>query len=311
VKSTFWPYSKDPYEIYELLLKDPRMPKSQMARRFKVNPATLNKWWNHAVNERIIVPPIFRRKSFTNFREYFYFLNVEDPHRLYEYFQIKGGSVRYFSVQTGFCNFHTVSSEPIHGLEGEIILSGARSDYFVSVPPNRSFQESIAKINVLLNNLGALERRESPLKFRKGKFLPWNEKDEAIFNTIYNDVRIPFASIVESVETYNDKTWSWFKNRKKFGDVITYFFPEGEAAYIPSLYFIDTESANDSVIIDIFRELPTAVSFYRLCSKLIMLAYLPFTLEGRSIVRKALSILQKEELVDGYTNSIVEYHYRT
>jgi hypothetical protein len=311
VKSTSWPYSKDPYEIYELLLKNPRMPKSQMARKFRVNPATLNKWWNHAVNERIIVPPIFRRKSFINFREYFYFLKVEDPHRLYEYLQIKGGSVRYFSVQTGFCNFHVVSQEPVIGLKGEIVLSGARSDYFVSVPPNRSFQESIAKINVLLNNLGALDRRKSPLKFQEDEFRPWNEKDEAIFNTIYNDVRIPFASIVESVETYNDKTWSWFKNRKKFGDVITYFFPEGEAAYMLSLYVIDVEPENDSIIIDIFKELPSTVSFYRLADKFVISAYLPFTIEGRSIIRKALSILRKEELVSGYTNSVVEYHYRT
>jgi len=307
VKSTFWPYSRDPYEIFKLLIEDPRMPKLQMARKFKVNPNTMVKWWDAAIEKRIIIPPIFRRKSYSNFKEYFYFFKTKDPHKLYEFLQIKNLHITYFSVQTGFCNFQIVSKEPVKP-QGEVILSGPRSDYFVIIPPKRSFEKSIKKIDTILRNLDVLEPRKSPLRFHNGEYKPWDGKDEAIFWEMCNNVRIPFTSVVQSAETYNDKAWSWFKDRDKFGDIIMFYFPKGEGSYIPSLYVIETN--HDSVLIDIFSELPTTTVFYRLSGKVMMLAYLPFTLEGRSVVRKALSILEKEELVTSYTNSVIEYHYR-
>jgi len=307
VKSTFWPYSKDPYEIFELLIEDPRMTKLQMARRFKVNPNTLVTWWNSAIDNRIILLPIFRRKSFKNFREFFYFLKTEDPHKLFEVLQIQDLPISYFSVQTGFCNFQIVAKEPIEP-RGEVALSGERSDYFVTVPPKREFRESVRRIDAMLRNLDVLKPRKSPLKYRDEEYTPWDEKDEAIYWEICNNLRIPFASVVQSAKTYNDKAWAWFRNREEFGDTMTFFFPRGESAYIPSLYVIDTN--HDSLLIDIFSQLPATTVFYRIGGKVLMLAYLPFTSEGRSIVRKTLSILEKEELVTGYTNSIIEYHYR-
>ena len=306
MKSTFWPYSKDPYEIFNLLLKDPRIPKTQMTRIFNVNPKTLDIWWKAAIEKRIIIPPVFRRKSFLNFREYFYFLKVRDPHELYESLQ-ENSELTYFSVHTGFCNFQIISKEPIDQ-EGEKTLCGPRSDYFVTIPPNCSFKESFQRIEQLLQDLNSLTFRESPLQYHDTTFEPWDEKDEAIFWKIYNNVRIPFASVVRSAKTYNDKAWSWFRNRDTFGDTFTMFFPKGEGSYVLSLYVIKTEY--DSILIDIFSNFPTSTIFYRLDGRVIMGVYLPFTLEGRFIVRKALSILQKEELVDDYTNSNVEYYFR-
>jgi len=307
VKSTFWPYSKDPYEIYKILLDEPRIPKTQLTRVFNVNPKTLDIWWKAAIEKRIIILPVFRRKSFLNFREYFYFLKVKDPHEYYERLQEDNGSITYFSVQTGFCNFQIISKEPINP-EGEPIVSGPRSDYFVTIPPNCSFEESVKRIEKLLHNVDNLDQRESPLQYHNAKFEPWEEKDEAIYWEICNNLRIPFAQVVRSVGTYNDKTWSWFRNRDTFGDTITMFFPKGESSYMLSLYVIKTEY--DSLLIDIFSQLPTSTLFYRMEERVIMGVYLPFTLEGRFIVRKALSVLQKEELVDEYTNSNVEYYFR-
>lgn len=307
MKSTFWPYKGDPYKIFKFLVEDPRIPKTHMTRRLKVNPNTFNTWWNAVIDKRIIIPPVFRRKSFLNFREYFYFLETKDPHELYEILKVKNLPIEYFNVQTGFCNFQIISSEPID-FEEEVILSGPRSDYLVTIPPNRVFEVSVKNINAILNNLNSLEYRPSPLQFHNKKYTPWDEKDEAIFWVMCNNVRIPFASVVKAAETYNDKAWSWFRNRDKFGDTFTMYFPKGEGAYILSLYIIDTE--HDSVLIDIFSELPTSTLFYRVDDKFVMGAYLPFSIEGRSVVRKALSILQKEELVEGYTNSVVEYYYR-
>ena len=309
VKITDWTYSKDPYEIYKILLKNPRISKSQMTRRFKVNPKTLDIWWKAALEKRIIIPPVFRRKSFLNFKEYFYFLSVEDPYELYRSLQEEDSPISYYSVHTGSCNFQIISRDPIDP-HGDPIISGPRSDYYATIPPPCTFEEGVTKIEQLLRKVEKIDIKESPLQYHDESYEPWDEVDEAIFWEICNNIRTPLTSVIRSLGTYNDKAWSWFKNRDAFGDTITMFFPQGESSYQLSIYFIKTE--NDSVIMDIFSQLPTTTLFYRVLDTMIMCIYLPFypSPKARIIPYKVLHTLKKRELVDKYTNSIVQYYYR-
>ena len=73
-----------------------------------MNYKTAAAWWDSLIQINIIRPPVLKRKSFLNFREYYTFMNVEDPHDLYLNLQNKQGIV-YYNVQTGFANFKIVS----------------------------------------------------------------------------------------------------------------------------------------------------------------------------------------------------------
>lgn len=310
VRSTLWKHRKDPYEIYQVVLQNPRIPQIELARIFHVNRKTANKWWHSAVDNRIIIPPIFRRKSFLNFREYFYFIRVDNPHSLYENLQ-DSKDITYYSVQTGFANFQIIAKKPL-SLESDVILSGERSDYFVSTPPNCTFEKSIAFMEEKLKNLDTYENESTPLVYHAEDFNPWDELDEVIFQRLCNNLRSSFTDIIETTGAYSDKIMDWFRNREKFGHDVVMFFPRGESSYQLSLFCIDTEKETDSILIDIFSKLPTSSVFYRIEEKLMMSIYLPFLSGGggRFIVRKTLDILQKKELVKSYTNSIVEYGFR-
>ncbi|KYK37576.1 MAG: hypothetical protein AYK18_09605 [Theionarchaea archaeon DG-70] len=301
-----WRHSKSPYELFQLIVEDPRIPKKEISRKFNVNLKTAEIWWNHAVERRIIIPPIFRRKCYENFKEYFYFLNTDDPYKLYWKMQ-ENKEITYSSVETGFANFFIIAKSPIEP-EGDIVLEGNRSDYYVSIPPDHDFQTAIVKMRNKLKDLDSLEYFPSPLLSRNYDYEPWDEKDEAIFQSLCNDMRMPFSRLLKETDTYSDKIMKWFRGRDEFGHTITMFFPEGDSSYILLRYFIDTN--NDSLLIDIFSELPTSAVFYRLGEMLVISMYLPFSLEGRMIVREALSTLKSEELVTFYTNSFVEYGYR-
>jgi hypothetical protein len=306
VDRTFWNHTKSPYEMYSLLLEEPRIPKEQMARKLKVNKNTIYSWYDEAVEKRIIILPVLRRKSFVNFREYIYFLNVEHPHLLYEELQLNT-DILYYCVQTGFANFQIYSKVPLD-LEGEIILEGIRSDYIVTTPVECTFEQSIQKIKRKLEKLGVYKENSSPLKIRQERYSPWDEKDEEIFWAVRNEMRKPFREIIREYDTYADKVLKWFRRCNEFGHIVTMYFPEGEGSYLPSLYSIKTE--HDNVLIDIFSCLPTSSVFYRVDDRLIMLIHLPYLLDARLLARRVLSILKKRELVDDYTNSIVEYGYR-
>jgi hypothetical protein len=306
VKFTLWKHTRSPYELYSLLLENPRIPKTQIAHIFHVNPKTAETWWDTAVDNKIIIPPIFRRKSFANFRENFYFIRSDDPHNTYKKFRGME-EVTYCSVQTGFADNLVISKVPV-SVQEEIVLSGQRSDYYTSVPPNCSFENSVSAIQKILQTVDEYNSSPSPLLLRKESYDSWDEKDERIFDSLYNNLRKPFSTVLKESGTYSDKIIKWFHNRDKFGHTITMFFPQGESSYQLTLYAIKTSS--DSLLIELFSRLPTSSVFYRVGDFLMMTIYISFPFTARSIVRRVLSYLKKKELIDTYTNSIIEYSYR-
>lgn len=307
VNQTFWNHIQSPYKMFELLVENPRIPKTKMARALKINPDTLRIWYDEAVRKKIIIPPIFRRKAFENFREYIYFLNLRHPHQLFE--ELHGTrDITYFSVQTGFINFQIISKASLPQFEDCAILKGFRSDYYVTVPSECSFGNSISQIKEKMKNLDTYERKSSPLTFHEEAYEPWDEADEKIYWKIADDLRKPFKEIIREIDTYSDKVISWFKNKDQFGKAISMYFPEGEGSYLLSLFSIKTD--NDALLIDLFSHFPTSTVFYRLDDRLMMLIYLPFLVDARVLVRKMLFELKKRELVEEYSNSIVEYGHR-
>ena len=303
--STLWRFSKDPYEIFKLVLESPRTTKKEMAKNLKVSPSSFDVWWKFAIENQIIIPPVFRRKSYLNFREYFYFVETDDPHKFFKNVQ-KNDNVTYCSVQTGFANIQIISKSEID-LDEKIIFSGPRSNYYVSIPPNCTYQDSISNINKKLQDIKKI-RSESPLKFFKKSYGPWDDLDEALYWSFCNNVRKRFTHVMEETGAYSDKILGWFRNRDRFGDTITMFFPEGERYYQLTLYVIETRY--DNILIDIFSQLPTSSIFYRVDKYLVMSIYISFPFEARSLVWRILSLLKEKKLVKNYTNSIVEYGFR-
>jgi hypothetical protein len=305
VKSTLWKFSKDPYEIFKLIIENPRITKKEMTKNLNVSPSSFNTWWSFAIENKFITFPFFRRRSYKNFREYFYFIKADDPHQFFKKIQ-ENNSVTYCSIQTGFADLQVISKSEID-LKGEIVLSGHRSNYYVSIPPNCTQKQSISRIKEKVQNIEKTQA-ESPLKFFKKSYAPWSDMDEAIFSSFCNNLRKQFTHVMKETGAYSDKIINWFRSRDKFGDTITMFFPEGERYYQLSLYAMETR--HDNTIIDIFSQLPTPSVFYRVDKFLIMAIYMSFPFEARSLVRTILSSLKRKKLVSTYTNSIVEYGYR-
>ena len=307
MRSSFWPHTVDTYDLFRVVLENPRIPKNHISRKFNVkNPKTGASWINSALRKQIIGVPVFRRKSFTNFREYFYFIRTADPHGLYENLISENDNLMYFCVQTGLSNFQIISTQEIDP-KGEIVFSGSRSDYYVTVPPKTTLENSISTILKKLKNISEENIKPSPLVYHKSHYEKWDKGMESIYRELHNDMRKPFLQVIKNTGTYSNKIAKWMKSRDEFGQTIITYFPQGVAAYQLSTFCIETEY--DSLLIDLFSSFPVSTIFYRLDNRVMMSIYLPYTLEGRSIVHRALSELRKKELVGEYTNSITEYHY--
>lgn len=303
---TFRNFPRDLYGMFTYIHEEPRISLSEIARRMQIDKRTASAWWKIAVENGIIVPPVLRRKSFLNFREYVYFLKVKDPAKLFEKLK-ESTEIIYYMVQTGFSNFGITSKNPIDPPD-DVVLSGERSDYCLSIPPNCSFEKSLEVIQEKLTVLKDVELKPSPLVYHDSFYEPWDEKDEILYWEYYYNMRKPLSSVMRENQIYSDKIMNWIRRRNEFGQILMFYFPEGERTYLPSIYVLKTDY--DSVVIDLFSQLPVSSAFYRVGGCLVMTLYVPFRLIVRSSVRNVLSRLQEEALVEEYDNTIVEYHYR-
>ena len=302
---TFKNFPRDFYTLFMQVQEDPRISLSEIARRMGIDKRTVSAWWKIALENRIILPPVLRRKSFLNFRENVYFLKVKDPAHLFE--KLKGNKeILYYMVQTGFSNFGITSKNPIDPPD-DVVLSGERSDYYLSIPPTYAFEKCVKVIQKKLHLLEEIDNEPSPLVYHDTEY-PWDEKDEALYEELCNDMRKSLSSVMRNTHVYSDKIMDWMRRREEFGQTLVFYFPEGESTYLPYIYVLETDY--DSVVIELFSQLPVTVAFYRLGGRLVMTLYVPFRLAVRSLVRNVLSDLQEKALVDGYDNSIIEYHYR-
>ncbi len=306
MKTALWPFSSDSYKIFQLLLTDPRITERSLAREFNVTEKTIGNWLRYAFNNVIVRTPVFRRKSFINFREYIYFVRARDPDEFYESLINKNNGILFCSVQTGFSNLQIVSTGEIN-LKEEVVFSGTRSDYHVSIPPKRDFSESFRLMEEKLNSIGDLNPSPSPLIWRNEYYTKWNEDMEKIYLQLFNDMRKPFRQILRETGVDFQIFKKWLKDRDEFGQTIIMYFPDGVSAYQPTTYCIETE--HDSLLIDLFSNLPVSCYFYRLDDRLLMKLYLPYTTKGKKVVRNILRALRKKELVQDYANSIDEYYY--
>ena len=303
-----WPYKVDTYELFQLISENPRMRKKDISYIYNVNEKTGANWWNEAIGRGIIRPPIFRRKSFLNFREYFYYLNVEDPHEMYSKLK-KNKNLMFFSVQSGFSNFQIVSPDKLNFKE--TVISGARSDFYVSTPRRCSFDDSVSLIQDKLKDIEAIKESPSPLVYHDEVF-EWDELNEKIYKELFNDFRKSYRAILRKTGAYSNKILRWLRSCDKFGQTIVMYFPNGLGAYQPTTYVVETE--HDSLLIELFSCFPVPTVFFRIEKYLLFKVYLPFSLEGdppyRAIPYIVLNFLKKRKLVLNYTNSIDQYYYR-
>jgi hypothetical protein len=305
-KFTFKNFPRDFYGVFSYVNEDPRISLSAIGRQMGIDRRTATAWWNLAVENRIIIPPILRKKSFLNFREHVYFLKVKDPHKLFKKL-MNDKSITYYMVQTGFSNFAITAKEEIDP-PGEIIFSGERSDSFVSTPPDCTYEEAAQRISQKLENMKEEDIKPSPLVYHDSIYESWDEKDEIIYNELCNDMRKPFLPIMKKHKLYSDKIMNWIKERDTFGQTFTFFYPEGEGAYLPTMYVMKADY--DFLIIDLFSQLPVTSVFYRLRNLFFMTLYIPFPLFARSLTRMVLSRLQERGIIEDYENAVNEYHYR-
>ncbi len=258
------------YQIYRLLNRNPRMLPSEISKIIRTTPRTAGNRINEAIDKGYMSKPKIRKKSFSNFKEYMYFVRCKDPLELYLQYS-KDQRIIYHAVMGGSTNLWVISKEEID-IDGDILLWGSRSDYHVSFAPNHTWKTGI-------KNIEEMTERFEPNKYEpKGvlqthwdETIEWDAIDEILYRYFKYDLRKPLTPLKREYLITTRKYKDWFKKLPEYCTVYLRYFPKGTSSYDSYIFVFETDY--DDFIIDLFSQLPTSSTFFKVSNKLILYAF--------------------------------------
>jgi DNA-binding Lrp family transcriptional regulator len=257
--------------IYEELIKDFRVYKKSLARSLGVNNRTASRRLREAFEKGYISLPQLRKRSYSNFKEYIYFVRCENPLQLFKQYQ-NDPRIIYHAVINGFANLWIVSRKEID-IPGEIITSGIHSDYHVAHPPNCSW-------NTAMDNMWEKAKSFHPAQYTPTHIITthwnehldwWDKEFEKLYREFKFNARKKFKPIMKKHCVSSDKIYRLLENINRCCSVIIRYFPEGIKAYDPYLFMFETEY--EDFIIELFSQLPTSAFFFRVSGNLCLYAH--------------------------------------
>lgn len=253
--------------IYELLSENPRISVKDMARVLQVDPRTASRRMKEAYDLGYISKPQIRKRSFSNLREYVYFVNCAYPFKFYEQYSQRTDII-YHAVIGGFANLWVISREKID-IEGDIITEGFRSDYYTAFAPNYSWKRAIQIKREKVETFNKKEYEpEGIIKTHLNEPVPWDAEDEALYRYFKLNLRKPFTPVMKEHLITTGKIYKWFSRLPECCTISTRYLPEGALAYDPYLFVFETDYKD--FIIDLFSVLPTSSFFFEVSHRLFL-----------------------------------------
>ncbi|MBU7009081.1 MAG: hypothetical protein HXS46_00205, partial [Theionarchaea archaeon] len=209
---------------------------------------------------------------YSNFPEHVYFLDCDDPDLLYQKYR-EDENIIFHALMYGFANLWVISKEKID-IEGDIIVEGLRSDYYVAFAPNHSWDDAIQIIRKKIQDFDPKEYEpKGYIKTHFGDTVEWSETDKILYRYFKDDLRKPFAPVMDEYEICTYTLYKWLERLPECCTIATFYYPETLREYEPYLFLFETDY--EDFIIDLFSELPSSSWFFKVSDKLFLYARVP------------------------------------
>ena len=108
--------------IYDAIFRTPRVPVYEISSLLQIDRNTVSRRMKEAFDLEIIVGPQLRKRSYSNLKEYVYFVRSNEPEESYSRY-CKDNNVVYHAIMDGFADLWITSNKELD-IEGNIIVGG-------------------------------------------------------------------------------------------------------------------------------------------------------------------------------------------
>ena len=257
--------------IFQLLTEDNRIFIKEISKAIKISNRKAGNRLREAFEEGYIVGPHIRKRSYLPFVEYVYFVRCKDSLKQYLKFS-EDERVIYHAVMDGFANLWVISKEEID-IEGDVLVAGPRSDYYMPIAPDHSWDTAVEIMRKKVDDFNQKDYEpKGYIENHWNETIEWDEEDEILYRYFKYNLRKSFTPIMKEYKIAKEKIIEFLKRLPKACTILTSFFPETISAYDPYIFVFETDY--EDFIIDLFSELPTSCLFFKVSDKLILRAYM-------------------------------------
>jgi hypothetical protein len=252
-------------KIYEHLRDKPRFRPHHVSKEMGLRPSSVAARLKEAVEKGYIVGPQIRKKSFSNFKTFVYLASCGNPIRAFKEYMINEDII-YHEMMDGSFNLYIISRKELD-IEG-MVLGGVPSDYYVSYPPDQSWEISI-------HNMRDMVRKFNPdnytpkgyIKTHWDETIEWRKEDEILFWEFKYNLRKPLQPLSEKTGIGIEGIRTFLERLPQYCTVLTCYFSLTVNAYDPHIYLIETDY--EDFIIDLLSQLPVTCWFQKVSDTLI------------------------------------------
>jgi len=258
--------------IYEAIWETPRIFVKDLVILLDCTPNAASNRLKESLEFKYIVGPEIRKKSYKNLKEYMYFINCKHPEYLYMKLR-EDPDIIYHAKTSGFCDLWIIAKEKID-VKGDIILEGYRSDYQTSYASNSTWNKALKIMEEKINSFNP--KFYKPLKFPRrysNEVINWSIEDEFLYKYFKYHLRAHIKPIMKKHQISAEKVYNFLNNLQNTCTIHTSYYPDGLSSYDPYLFMFETDY--EDFIIDLFSELPSSVSFFKVSNMLFLSTYIP------------------------------------
>lgn len=240
-----------------------------VSSKLGVDPDTARRRMREAFNLGFVSKPEIRKRSFSNMKEYIYCVNCKNPAKLYQQY-IEDETIIYHAVMNGFANLWITAREKID-IEGELVVAGLRSDYYLAFAPNHSWKTAIHAMQEKVKTFDSESYSpRNTIKTHWDEKILWDPQHELLYRYFKRNLRKKVTPVMKKYRISGEKTYTWLRNLPEYCTLFIRYFPERFSAYDPYLFMFETDY--EDFIIDLFSELPTSPFFFKSSTKLFLFA---------------------------------------
>ena len=256
--------------MYEAIYEEPRIFIKKIGELLHISPDRVSTKMQKAVMQGWFSKPQIRARSYRNLIEFVYFLRCKNPSEYFCEF-VDNEKIIYHALTGGCTNMWVVAKEELD-FSCQNVVSGPRSDYYVSFAPNQSWETAIQKMRNMVKEFNPRDYEPQGLiKEHWKETIPWDSEYKALFTEFNYDLTRPITPIMKKNLISWKKVKKWMENLSAYCTIITNYYPGGIKSYDPYLFMLETDY--EDFIVNLFSELPTTALFFKVSNKLFMLAY--------------------------------------
>ncbi len=293
------------YQIYSLRCEDPWISNKKAAKIVGHSIPTVNRYANEAERREIVPQP--RIRLYPNPERRAALLLVEDKCRAYDEL-VDNAHVTYVCLYQGGWDILVSYEAPtdltkITGYK-EMLVEGSRGRIISPKAEYTTWTSSFSKMKDFLNQ--EKKREESPLGGRVC-YPDWDEEEWELYYYFKNNLRRNFNKFRKKFRTSWRKYEDWKKNLRKYCSILSFFYPEGYAAYITTTFCIQTDY--EKYILDLLSLLPCTSTYYRIGDHLIASIFTPRNDWSQYKILDIMSRLKDDGIVSNYSDGFAMYHW--